>query len=121
LINHSLPQNLTIEPLAFFKSFAYHCYLKQTKQCARYKTATYSPAKPKILVDWQRKKPYWLVAVMNFSDYFYIANNLCLVAQQNIPEIFGIGWGRISLSSCRLLAGLRAWRPGEVGQHLSNI
>jgi hypothetical protein len=54
---------------------------------------------------------------MNFSDYFYIAGNMCLVAQQNMF----LSWGKITLSGCRLLAGLRAWRLGEVGQHLLNI
>jgi hypothetical protein len=56
--------------------------------------ATHSPAKPRFSMGLQRKKPYWPVAVMNFSDYFYLAGNMCLVAQQNMF----LSWGRITLS-----------------------
>ncbi len=68
------------------------------------------PRKTRCLVDWQRKKPYWLLAVMNFSDYFYIAINMCLVAQQNIFS----GWGRISLTEempTLSASGARGWQP----------
>jgi hypothetical protein len=47
------------------------------------------PRKTRYFGGLAKEEAYWLLAVMNFSDYFYLAINMCLVAQQNI--YFGLG------------------------------